>query len=142
MSKYRNVKRTLILREDGKAVSETFDSGAEAERYLVLNAMLKDGEITELVHHGVVILLQPSFRFNGKTVRAITYEPDFVYVQDGQRVIEDVKGGRRRATSTEAFRIKWKLLQYMIATNQTLLGRDGKALWTDGLPIILRIQEE
>lgn len=84
-----------------------FDSKAEAARYRELAILARAGEIEELE-------LQPSFTLvpafrdaAGRKHRAVTYTADFAYTVDGQRVVEDVKGGR--ATKTQAFRIKWKL---------------------------------
>lgn len=53
--------------------------------------------------------LQPHYKRNGKTVRAITYIADFMYLdtKSGKWIIEDVKGVR-----TEVFNIKKKMLEY------------------------------
>ena len=53
--------------------------------------------------------LQPHYKRNGKTVRAITYIADFMYldIKSGRWIIEDVKGVR-----TEVFNIKKKMLEY------------------------------
>lgn len=84
-----------------------FDSQAERDRYFELRLLLRTGDITELQVHPVY-QLQESFRGpNGKRVRAITYEADFSYLRDGQRVTEDVKG-----VETAAFKIKAKMFLY------------------------------
>ena len=52
-------------------------------------------------------VLQPSFKKNGKTHRAITYTPDYkITYPDGSFIIVDVKGKR-----TEVFNIKHKLFE-------------------------------
>lgn len=85
----------------------TFDSQREAERYSELHLMEKAGEITDLIVHPK-IELQPGFYYKNERIRAITYEADFQYLDKNSNVItEDVKG-----METQAFRIKWKLLQY------------------------------
>jgi len=40
----------------------------------------------------------------GKTVRSIVYKADFEYLEDGQTIIEDVKG-----VQTPVFKLKMKL---------------------------------
>ena len=42
----------------------------------------------------------------GKRIAKITYAPDFVYVEDGAKIYEDVKG-----VETAAFKIKRKLFE-------------------------------
>ena len=51
--------------------------------------------------------LQPSFKFNGKTIRSINYIADFVYIQDDIEIIEDVKGIR-----TKEYLLKKKMFIY------------------------------
>lgn len=101
MSKYHNKKMII----DGIR----FDSKREAERYIELKCMEKQGEISELVIHPKFVLL-PGFKYHGKTERAVTYTADFMYKEkNGNKVAEDVKGVR-----TEVFNIKRKffLFQY------------------------------
>ena len=45
-----------------------------------------------------------SYEYDGKTIRAIDYIADFMYEEDGKRVVEDVKGIR-----TKDYIIKSKL---------------------------------
>lgn len=110
MSKYRN-QRVQMTCADG--VERTFDSKREAARWNELYLLECAGVISELVHQPPPIQLIPPFEFQGKRVRALTYQPDFAYRDaDGTLVYEDVKGGR--ATQTAAFRLKWKLLQFKL----------------------------
>ena len=85
----------------------TFDSQREAARYGELLLLQKAGEISGLEVHPALVL-QQAFAYRGKHVRAIKYEADFSYIEDGTLVYEDVKG-----KETADFRIKWKLAQYL-----------------------------
>lgn len=81
----------------------TFDSRKEADRYLVLKGMEEDGSIEDL-RRQVRYELVPAFDVDGKHYRPVYYVADFVYVEDGREVIEDVKGVR-----TDVYRLKSKL---------------------------------
>nr|UWI41341.1 MAG: Protein of unknown function (DUF1064) [Bacteriophage sp.] len=94
-SKY-HAKRTSV---DGI----TFDSKREADRYLVLKGMEEDGTIEDL-RRQVRYELIPAFDVDGKHYRPVFYVADFVYVEDGKEVVEDVKGMR-----TDTYRLKSKL---------------------------------
>lgn len=94
-SKY-HAKRTSV---DGI----TFDSKREADRYLVLKSMEEDGAIENL-RRQVRYELIPAFDVDGRHCRPVFYVADFVYVEDGKEVVEDVKGMR-----TDVYRLKSKL---------------------------------
>ncbi len=83
----------------------TFDSKREANRYQELKLLEQAGEISYLELQPSFIL-QESFKYQGKTIRAITYKADFAYheLASNAVVVEDVKG-----METEVFRIKRKL---------------------------------
>lgn len=83
-SKYR-AKKTEV---DGIK----FDSQKEANRYLDLLVLEKAGLIQDL-HRQVRFELQPSYKKNGKTIRAIYYIADFVYYDNTERktIVEDTK---------------------------------------------------
>jgi hypothetical protein len=99
VNKYRNKKWEL----DGK----TFDSQREARRYQELRWLLRTGVITDLQMQ-VPFELIPSQRVGGKVVeRPVKYVADFVYTENGQTVVEDVKGLR-----TKEYIIKRKLMLY------------------------------
>ncbi len=95
-NKYRNtrVKRGEL----------TFDSEAEAKRYARLKAYEEAGHISQLQVHPTYELLPAFTDRYGKQQRAVMYEGDFAYMQDGVQVVEDVKG-----KETEAFKLKRKL---------------------------------
>lgn len=103
MSKYR-AKKAVV---DGI----TFASRKEAERYKTLKMLERTGQIKKL-RLQVPFELQPSFRFNGKQVRAIKYIADFVYEAPDEtgrtvQVVEDTKGFK-----TDVYEIKRKLFLF------------------------------
>ena len=84
---------------------EVFDSLKEMHRYQVLKLLEKKGEIQNLQRQVKYILI-PSQRIDGKVVeRECSYVADYVYEENGQTVVEDVKGFR-----TDAYRIKRKMM--------------------------------
>ena len=83
-----------------------FASKAESRRHLQLQLLENAGMISELELQPKFVL-QESFRdAQGRQHRAITFTADYSYLQDRQRVVEDVKGGK--ATQTQQFAIRWK----------------------------------
>lgn len=83
-----------------------YDSKKEAKRAYELDIMQRAGLIQNLERQKS-FELQPSFKLNGKTIRAITYIADFVYTKNGQTIVEDVKGFK-----TEIYRLKYKMFLY------------------------------
>lgn len=83
-----------------------FDSLKERNHYIVLEQLEKTNQIKDLKRQ-VKYELQPSFKLNGKTIRAINYIADFTYLKDGVLVIVDTKGFR-----TKDYLLKKKLFQY------------------------------
>lgn len=81
----------------------TFDSRKEADRYLVLKGMEEDGAIEDL-RRQVRYELVPAFDVDGRHYRPVYYVADFVYVEDGKEVVEDVKG-----MITDVYKLKSKL---------------------------------
>lgn len=100
MSKYHSRKVTVY--------GITFDSKREANRYCELRLLEMAGKIKELKRQ-VQFVLQPSFKKNGKTIRAITYVADFEYydLEKGKYIVEDVKGYK-----TDVYQLKKKLFEY------------------------------
>nr|UVM84392.1 MAG: protein of unknown function DUF1064 [Bacteriophage sp.] len=94
-SKY-HAKKTVV---DGI----TFDSKREADRYIVLKGMEEDGTIGDL-RRQVRYEIVPAFDVDGRHYRPVFYVADFVYVEDGKEVVEDVKGMR-----TDVYKLKSKL---------------------------------
>ena len=92
MAKYNNVKTVV----DGV----TFDSKKEAQRYQTLRILEKAGCITDLKCQVAFELIPKQ---DGE--RAVKYIADFVYNEDGQVIVEDVKGKK-----TQVYIIKRKLM--------------------------------
>ena len=88
-----------------------FDSKKEARRYCELKMMQHAGQIEGLELQKEFELI-PTQRIDGKVVeRACKYKADFTYTQDGQQVVEDVKGYRDPKSAGYAkFVIKRKLM--------------------------------
>ncbi len=98
MSKYQNKKTQIGM--------YVFDSIAESKRYKELALLEKAGQIKGLKLQPK-FLLQEGFEKNGKTYRKIEYIADFMYIENGKIIIEDVKG-----METEVFKLKRKLFEY------------------------------
>lgn len=100
-NKYNAVKTVI----DGTK----YDSRKEARRGEELKMLEKAGIISNL-RFQVRLELQPSFKRDGKTIRAIEYVADAVYIQDGKTIVEDTKSP---ATAAKAeYRIKKKLFLF------------------------------
>lgn len=98
--KYKNRKLTI----DG----EVFDSQKEAHRYRELALLQRAGQISDLKRQ-VRYELIPTQRIGGKVVeKSCVYIADFVYIENGETVVEDTKGFK-----TPEYRIKKKLLLYV-----------------------------
>lgn len=99
-NKYKNVKVEI----DGIK----FDSKFEAEFYFgELQWLQAAGEITK-IERQKAYLLQPAFKYHGKTIRAIHYVADFVVTyKDGRVEVIDTKG-----VQTKEYLLKKKLLLY------------------------------
>ncbi|HBF5147629.1 TPA: DUF1064 domain-containing protein [Clostridioides difficile] len=99
MSKYNNKKIVI----DGIK----FDSKDESEYYLYLKEKKENGEIKDFGLQQK-FELQPKFKKDGKSYRAITYIVDFaIYKWNGDVVYIDVKG-----YSTQQGELRKKLFDY------------------------------
>ena len=101
MSKYK-AKKTIV---DGIE----FDSAKEAKRFKELRLLEQAGEIQGLLRQVTYELIPLQKKPSGKSERAVKYVADFVYLRNGQRVVEDVKGFRK-STAYAVFAIKRKLM--------------------------------
>jgi hypothetical protein len=90
-SKYGNVKTVV----DGIK----FDSKKEAARYEVLVAEESAG----IIHN---LRLQVPFKLEIDGHLICRYKADFVYIRDGQEIVEDVKG-----RLTDVYKLKKKLMK-------------------------------
>lgn len=116
MNKYYNKKITI----DG----QVFDSRKEARRYSELILLQKAGKITDLQTQVSFELIPAQYeRFerygkNGQRLKdgvrcvekAVKYIADFVYKENGVRVVEDTKSP---ATRTKDYVIKRKLMLHI-----------------------------
>lgn len=81
-----------------------FDSRREASRYSELK-MLERGKAITGLQLQPEFELQAGFRDNkGVWRRPITYKADFLYIEEGKTIVEDVKG-----MQTDVFKIKMKM---------------------------------
>ena len=87
-----------------------YDSKKEAKRAEELEYMQKWGEIKNLERQKKYVL-QPSFEFNGNKIREIAYLADFVYEQNGESIVEDVKSEATR--KDKVYKLKKKMMMYV-----------------------------
>lgn len=87
-----------------------FDSKKEARRYDELMLRLQAGQIEKLKLQKQFTLQESYVTPDGERIRAIRYVADFSYIDcaTGLEVVEDVKS---RATKTDKYKIKKKLMQ-------------------------------
>lgn len=120
-SKYRN-KRVYVY-DDGMVSTEPlgghgelieeFDSVKEYQRCRELRMLEKAGKISNLNTQAVLVIQEKFQSQDGKKYRTITYRADFMYIENGVQVVEDVKGydsKRKKYLTTQVFDLKWKLL--------------------------------
>ena len=104
MNKYGARKTTVF--------GQTFDSKHEAERYLELRAMEREGKIRHLATQVPFELIPPQLDDAGKLIeRPAKYVADFTYWEKHENgfryVVEDAKSP---ATRTDVYRLKKKLM--------------------------------
>ena len=102
MTKYRNIERKCLS-------GHKHDSIKEAGHCDVLLAMKQNSEIIDYAVGTPIELIPPIMNSQGEKIRAMTYTPDFVVFREGVTEYVDVKS---KVTKTQAFILKWKLLQY------------------------------
>lgn len=95
----RNAQATKYRSKKTVADGITFASKKEANRYLILKALLKNGEISNL-------RLQVPFDLSVNGFKVCSYVADFVYAENGIEKVEDVKG-----MITPVYRLKKKLMK-------------------------------
>lgn len=114
------MRRNKYHAQKCKVGNEVFNSRKELHRYEELCLLEKAGHIKNL-RREVKYVLIPAQREvvwkngrpkQGRVIeRECTYIADFVYEENGQTVVEDVKGGN--ATKTDKYIIKRKLMLYV-----------------------------
>lgn len=103
-----------------KKNGEVFDSSAEMRRWVQLQKMEKEGEITDLRRQVKFVLIpkQQVVTHDGiVNERECSYIADFVYVKDGHTVVEDVKGNTKGIA-----------YQYYVVKRKLMLERYGIAI--------------
>lgn len=107
-------RKTKYQNRKVEADGITFDSIKEARRYSELRLLEKAGVISDLQLQSKFVLI-PTQRIDDKVVeRECSYKADFVYLENGELVVEDVKGYRDPASAAYAkFVIKRKLMLYV-----------------------------
>lgn len=100
MNKYHNKK------------SGSFDSKKEKERWYELQLMQRAGMITNLERQVRFELLPAQPRKGKKPEQAAVYIADFVYYQNGEKIVEDVKG-YRKGEAYRLFVLKRKLMLWV-----------------------------
>lgn len=110
-SKYGSKKVTI----DGI----TFDSQKEARRFRELSLLERAGKVTDLQRQVRFVLIPSQYEPDtigvrggarrGKLIeREVSYVADFVYTENGKRIVEDTKGFK-----TKDYIIKRKLMLYV-----------------------------
>lgn len=84
-----------------------FNSVKEARRYVDLNLLQRAGQIQDLQIQVPFILIPKQKDSKGRVIREVKYIADFVYIEKGRKIVEDVKGYR-----TKEYQIKKKLMKY------------------------------
>lgn len=91
---------------------EVFDSRKEFYRWSDLRLLERIGKISDLKRQVKYVLI-PAQRQGGKLVeRELSYIADFEYMENGKKVVEDVKGYKRGA-AYQLFSIKRKLMLWV-----------------------------
>lgn len=119
-------------REKGKKYNNTkvefdgikFDSKKEMQRYLALKDAQEKGMISDLklqvrfelipaVKEEYVEHLKTKDRIKTRTLQLpITYTCDFLYIKDGETIVEDVKASPKIASLDKSFILKEKLFRW------------------------------
>lgn len=87
-----------------------YDSKKEAKRGVELEQLERLGIISNLERQKKFVL-QPSFKFMGHTIREIAYVADFVYMENENQVVEDVKSPITR--KNPVYKLKKKMMMYV-----------------------------
>lgn len=92
----------------GNTRSGGFDSLRERGRFRELQLLERAGKISGLERQIKFDLIPSQYDENDKLVfRGISYVADFTYWENGQFIVEDVKGMK-----TDVYRLKAKLMYY------------------------------
>lgn len=108
MSRIKFKKTPKYFNKKIKNEFGTFDSEKEYKVFLELRNREKFGEIKNL-QHTVTFDLLPTIKTGKKTYRKIVYKADFVYEENGEKVVVDVKAFSKKKNkfiTTKDFQLK------------------------------------
>lgn len=114
------IKRAAITatKKPGKYLNKTvevdgvkFDSKREYARYRDLVLLQRAGHISDLQRQVPFELIPKQRRADGKVERAVTYVADHVYIENGARVVEDLKSAL--TVKLDAYILKRKLMLHV-----------------------------
>ena len=114
MPRYRSKYGSKRITKDGI----TFDSLKEYRRWVDLSLLEKAGKVTDLQRQVKFVLIPAQYEPDtigarggvkrGKLIeREVSYVADFVYTENGKRIVEDTKGFK-----TKDYIIKRKMMLY------------------------------
>lgn len=109
--KYGNIKTEV----DGVI----YDSKGESKRAEELIALEKLGIISNLRMQVPYELIPKQKDGDGKTVRAVTYKADFVYVENGETIVEDFKASKKFQDPVYKLKKKLMLFRHGITIKET-----------------------
>ena len=89
----------------------TFASTKEGARYNQLKLMQRAGMISNLEWQKTYELIPAQYEGKKCIERSLKYIADFVYIENGQTVVEDVKGCKR-GNIYQLFVLKRKMMMY------------------------------
>lgn len=98
-------KRPKYNNKKTQVGSLTFDSKAEADAYILLKMAEERGAISDLKTK----CPECRFKLHVNGILVATYVADFVYTDNGERVVADKKGYR-----TDVYKLKKKLMKAIL----------------------------
>lgn len=121
-NKYWNIRvyvqeKGITVEKPDPALGKTlavFDSLKEYARFQELKMLQRVGKVSE-VERQVKLVIQEAFTYRDEHISEIFYRADFIYMKDGRKVVEDVKGfdvETQTYRTTADFKLKWKLLKH------------------------------
>lgn len=106
---YRSWKKSPSKYHAEKTIigDTVYDSKKEAKRGIELEYLQRIGQIKDLQKQVRFILQEDYVNNEGQKIRPISYIADYVYEQDGKKIVEDVKGVR-----TDVYLLKKKMFMF------------------------------
>lgn len=101
-----------MLLPDGSV--KRFASEKEAARFRELDLLQRAGKISRLECQAPFVLLPHQKREDGKAEQPVKYIADFVYWENGRKVVEDVKGYTDTGSAAyKLYTVKRKLMLHV-----------------------------